>query len=109
MRRVLGILIVVVCVVAIVGAADHSPQTHPDYVPDRRTAEQIAKAVLIGQFGEERVKAQLPLSVTDANDKGYWAVGGRLVDAQGQIQVGGAFGVWINKHDGCVSVVEHSK
>jgi len=36
--------------------------SHPDYVPDEKTAERIAEAVLVAQFGQERVNAQLPLS-----------------------------------------------
>jgi hypothetical protein len=102
-------LIAVGLMAAIVTAAKDSPPAHPDYVPDAKTAKQIAQAVLIAQYGETRVKAQLPLSVTTAGDKDYWAVEGRLVDTQGHIQVGGAFGVWINKHDGCLQVVEHMK
>ena len=31
---------------------------HRDYVPDKKTAERIAEAVLEAQFGEEQIKTQ---------------------------------------------------
>ena len=33
---------------------------HRDYVPDKKTAERIAEAVLEAQFGEERIKTPGP-------------------------------------------------
>jgi hypothetical protein len=33
---------------------------HRDYVPDKKTAERIAEAVLEAQFGEEQIKTQGP-------------------------------------------------
>jgi hypothetical protein len=79
-------------------------------VPDEKTAERIAEAVLVGQFGEERVKQQLPLYAHSIR-KDVWmvtAAGGRL-DSAGNPKVGGGFGVWIKKSDGCLSVIEHMK
>ena len=87
-----------------------SQQVHPDYVPDEKTAERIAEAVLVGQFGEERVKSQLPLRAHSIR-KDVWmvtAAGGRL-DKEGNPKIGGGFGVWIKKSDGCLSVIEHMK
>jgi hypothetical protein len=37
-------------------ASGQAPKGHGDYVPNEKTAVQIAEAVLIAQFGEERVK-----------------------------------------------------
>jgi hypothetical protein len=89
--------------------AQEASLTHPDYVPDEKTAQRIAEAVLIGQYGEERVKAQLPLLVAPRG-KGKWVVQGRVTDKEGNPQVGGGFGVLLNKHDGCVlQVVENMK
>jgi len=51
------------------------PQRHRDYVPDAATAQRIAEAVLIGQYGDERVKDQLPLRV-DGSNGDYWIVQG---------------------------------
>jgi hypothetical protein len=44
---------------------------HRDYVPDRKTAERIAEAVLEAQFGEEQIKTQGPLLVDESN-KDFW-------------------------------------
>jgi len=93
----------------VVLTGKNSGAVHPDYVPDERTATKIAEAVLIAQFGEDRVKAQLPLHAHTFR-KGVWMVEGNvLLDSQGNPQVGGNFGVWIKKYDGCLSVIEHMK
>jgi hypothetical protein len=77
-------------------------------VPDEKTAERIAEAVLIAQFGQDRVNAQLPLR-TVSTGKDAWLVQGPVKDNEGRTQVGGAFGVWVDKHTGCVSVMERMK
>jgi NTF2 fold immunity protein len=86
---------------------DHKklPVHSRDYVPDERTAERIAEAVLGGQFGQERVNEQLPL-FTLSPAKDVWLVQGTLHGVHG---AGGNFGVWIDKHDGCVGVIEEMK
>jgi hypothetical protein len=50
---------------------------HRDYVPDSKTAERIAEAVLIAQYGEERVTAQLPL-VASMSGKDRCCIGGAI-------------------------------
>jgi NTF2 fold immunity protein len=87
------------------GQAMGKPWPHPDYVPNERTAERIAEAVLVAQFGQERVEFQLPLRVRSTS-KDLWLVEGTIRET---IAAGGNFGVWINKHSGCVSVIEHMK
>ncbi len=82
--------------------------SHPDYVPDDKTAVQIAEAVLVAQFGQERVNAQLPLRAVSTS-KNAWLVQGAVKDKEGRTQVGGAFGVWVNKHTGCLTVMEGMK
>ena len=77
----------------------------PDYVPDKVTAERIAEAVLVAQFGQERVHAQLPLVARSAT-KDVWLVEGTIHDVRAK---GGNFGVWVDKHSGCVSVIEQMK
>jgi len=81
---------------------------HRDYVPDEKTAERIAEAVLVAQFGQERVSAQSPLHAASMS-KDQWLVQGTPRDKDGHPQVGGGFGVWVNKHTGCVSVMERMK
>jgi len=46
---------------------------HADYVPDEKTAVQIAEAVLVAQFGQERVNAQSPLRAVSTS-KDAWLV-----------------------------------
>jgi NTF2 fold immunity protein len=82
------------------------PRIHPDYVPDEKTALRIAEVVLIGQFGEERVGTQRPLRA-ESRGKDMWLVSGTL--PKDKLEPGAAFGVWVNRHDGCVSVMEHMK
>lgn len=77
---------------------------HTDYVPDERTATQIAEAVLVAKFGESRVKAQLPLRA-DGTDKDSWEVRGKIVHNR----KGGGFEVWINKHSGCIGKIVETK
>lgn len=105
MLRLFAVLLIFV---TLTFANDAGGSSHPDYVPDKATAEQIAEAVLVAQFGRERVRAQLPLH-TASIGKDQWLVQGALKDKEGRTQVGGGFGVWVNKHTGCVSVVERMK
>ena len=94
---------------ALIGLTQDAKKIHPDYVPDERTAQGVAEAVLIGQYGEKRVKAQLPLMVAPRGAK-QWIVQGTVLDSKGRHQVGGGFGVLLNRHDGCVlEMVEEMK
>jgi len=83
-------------------------QSHPNNVPDKVTAIRIAEAVLIARFGQTRVNAQLPLIATSPS-KDLWLVVGRIKDSSGRPQVGGGFGVWVDKQKGCVTVMEQMK
>ena len=103
MRNVIG----AVLLLAIIASAKDSGkvQPHPDYVPDEKTAERVAEAVLISQFGQERVSAQLPLRAVSTG-KDLWLVQGMTHEPHGP---GGNFGVWVNRHSGCMNVMEHMK
>jgi NTF2 fold immunity protein len=80
---------------------------HKDYVPDQKTAVRVAEAILVAQYGEERVNAQLPL-LADGSNKDFWIVQGSAHAAVPSF--GGGPAVWINKHSGCIlGVVEHMK
>lgn len=80
---------------------------HRDYVPDEKTAQRIAEAVLVGQYGEEWIKAQSPLLV-DGSNKQNWIV--QVSGGQNALPVkGGGPAVWINRHSGCIRVMEHMK
>jgi len=94
---------------AVAALARGSSQPHPDYLPDQETAARVAEAVLMGQFGEERVKAQLPLMVRERGAN-QWIIQGSVFDSQGRRQVGGGFGILLNRHNGCVlELVENMK
>ena len=82
--------------------------SHPDYVRDAKTAERISEAILVGMFGKSRVAAQLPLHAHSASED-VWLVEGTPKRRDGYPQIGGQFGVWVNKHTGCVSVMERMK
>jgi hypothetical protein len=87
-------------------AAGQTSKKHRDYVPDEKTAVQIGEAVLIAQFGEERVKAQLPLHGSNSYGD-VWIVQGT---EPGPPHKGGGMAVMINKHSGCiVNIMEHMK
>ena len=103
MHRLLGVVLLLTMVAF--GKDPGKTPPHPDYVPDEKTAERIAEAVLVAQFGQERVSAQLPLHAASTS-KELWLVQGTL---QGLHGPGGNFGVWVNKHTGCVSVMERMK
>jgi hypothetical protein len=87
--------------------ASDTSKEHRNYVPDAKTAERIAEAVLVARYGEERIRAQSPLLV-DGSNKDYWIVqvsGGR--DAT--LVKGGGPAVWVNRHSGCLRVMDYMK
>jgi NTF2 fold immunity protein len=87
-------------------ASGQTPKKQRDYVPDEKTAVRIAEAVLVAQYGEERVNAQLPLHA-DGSNGDYWIVQGHGPGPA--TSKGGGPAVWINKHTGCLKVMEHMK
>ncbi len=104
MSRPLAILLFLAPFVVATGTV----KEHRDYVPDEKTAERLAEVILVGQYGEERVNAQLPLHA-DGSNKAYWIVQG-YIRRDGIPDKGGGFAVWINKHSGCIgNVVEQMK
>jgi|SRR6267142_5307585 len=98
---------VVILLLATLAFAKNTHQQHRDYVPDQKTAERIAEAILVAQYGQESVDAQKPLLVNGSN-KDYWVVQGSERTA-GIPRKGGGFAVWINRHSGCLQVMEHMK
>jgi hypothetical protein len=108
MKNYLAIIILLLTVYLLIAAQKDSNASHPNYVPDSKTAVLIAEAVLIGQFGQERVDAQRPYAAISM-DKDFWLVQGLAMDENGIPKMGGTFGVIINKHEGCVKVIEKTK
>lgn len=98
--------LLVLFLIASITTAQEAGKKHPDYVPDKKTAARIAEAILIGQYGEERVKAQMPLLV-DGSDAQYWMVEGR--NRSNEVpSFGGGYAVWIDKHSGCIKLIAES-
>jgi hypothetical protein len=90
--------------------------THDNYVPDEKTAILIAEAVLVDQFGKERVSAQSPLHAESHEE--YWLVQGafnqgvfnqKKINEENMLKWGGAFSVGVNKKTGCLNVIEKMK
>ncbi len=92
---------------AAVAFANAAQRDHKDYVPDKKTAERIGEAVLIGRYGDEGVSRERPFLV-DGSDKDYWIV--QISPRKdGMPQIGGGSAVRINKHSGCLQLLEHMK
>jgi len=81
-------LVVVVAVTLHLTILARGKDAHPDYVPDEKIAAMVAPR---------------------GGDK--WIIQGSvfdIFDIKGRPQVGGGFGVLLNRHDGCVlEVVEN--
>jgi hypothetical protein len=76
-------------------------------VPDKKTAERIAEAVLEAHFGEEQKKTQGPLFVYGSN-KDFWIV--QVSGGKNALPTpGGGPAVWINRHSGCRKVMAYMK
>ena len=102
----LRISVAVLLLAGAVIAVAQTPKKHKDYVPDEKTAVKIAEAVLIAQFGEERVKAQPPLR--GSTSYGDWIV--QVTESGPPRSTGGGMAVMINKYSGCIeNVMEHMK
>ncbi len=96
-----------VLLLTALAAAGNTRKEHKDYVPDEKTAEHIADAVLVAQYGEDLMRGQRPL-IVDRSNKDYWIVQGSPRE-NGMPRIGGGPAVWINKHSGCMTVMEHMK
>jgi NTF2 fold immunity protein len=91
------------CTLVAVGQTRKKQQ---DYVPDEKTAMRIAEAVLVARYGEETVNAQRPLRA-DGSNRDYWIV--QLVGPRPAASTGGGPAVWINRHSGCLKIMDHMK
>ena len=104
MSRSIQSLLIAILLFAIF-ASGQEGQRHRDYVPDEKTAERIAELVLVTQFGQEKVAAQLPLRA-QSKGRDLWLVQGTIHNPQ---EPGGNMGVWVNKYSACIKVIEHMK
>jgi hypothetical protein len=106
MKKIGVVLIALTFSGAALGQSMNGMRPHPDYVPDERTAETIAQAVLIARFGEDRVKAQLPLHAVRSPNANYWIVQGTTPS----MTTAGGLTAVIDEHSGCIeAVMTHMK
>jgi hypothetical protein len=104
MRR-LYVLSILLAVLTIAVSAQKQPQ---DYVPDSKTAERIADAVLTARYGDQGMNKERAL-IVDGSNKDYWVVQ-RAPRENSALKLGGEGpAVWINKHSGCLKIMEHMK
>jgi hypothetical protein len=102
MRRILSVNLLLTLTFLAVA---QSPKKQEVYVPDKKTAELIAEAVLVARYGKPFVKEHLPLLVDGSNSK-YWIV--QVSDKAPADGMGGGPAVWINKNSGRLKILEYS-
>jgi hypothetical protein len=81
----------------------HSVHRKEGFVPDGKTAERIAEAILIPIYGEKQVKEERPFTAVLTND--VWVVTGHIPENY----VGGVALVEISKEDARIIRVDHGK
>jgi hypothetical protein len=95
------LLIIILLSIAMTATAK-IPDKHRDYVRKEITAIKIAEAVLTSKYGQEKVKAQLPLHAK-LIDKKLWLIEGRTKDEKTR----GNYRVVIEKYSGCIQLIEN--
>ena len=73
-------------------------------VPNAKSAVDIAKAILYSSYGEEKINEEKPFNVELQNGKA-WHVFGSLPKGY----IGGVFEIWIQKSDGKILCLYHTK
>ena len=81
----------------------HSFKPQEGFVPDAKTAMQIAESVWIPIYGEENIQNEKPFNAELLN--GVWTVTGSLPKGF----VGGVALAEISKVEGCILRVSHGK
>ena len=81
----------------------HSFKPKEGFVPDAKTAMQIAELVWMPIYGEEKIRNEKPFNADLLN--GVWTVTGSLPKGF----VGGVALAEISKVDGCILRVSHGK
>lgn len=107
-RRILAIpLFFTVSIAAYAqSSGDASVRPKDGFVPDAKTAEKIAEAVLIPVYGEEQIGRERPFKAVRHGD--VWTVKGTL-NCGAPKCVGGAAVVEISKTSGAIISMVHYK
>ena len=100
------ILLIILLLGSTLAAVAQNPKKQEAYVPDKKTAERIAEAVLVARYGEPFVRKHLPLLVDGSNDD-YWIV--QVSDPKAPDRKGGGPAVRIDKNTGCLKIAEYMK
>jgi len=98
--------IAVFLILTVEATCAQTSQKQVDVVPDEKTAVRIAEAVLAARFGEDCLKTLLPLSASPSGRDVWIVSGGKPKEPP---QLGGGMAVMIQKHTGCMSILEHMK
>jgi hypothetical protein len=106
MRRLLGVLLILTLV--SFGQTRKRPQSTQVTSEMQRPQSASPKLCWSANSGMIESPHSCPLHAASMSND-VWLVEGAVKDKEGRPQVGGGFGVWVNKHDGCVSVMERMK
>jgi hypothetical protein len=100
---------ILLCTLLSVSAFGHGYKPKSGYVPDSRTAVQVAEAVLIPVYGEKQIESERPFTATLKN--GVWTVTGTFRCPEGTPAscAGGVAEVRISKDDARILYMLHGK
>jgi len=79
--------------------------TNFDIIPDEKTAKEVAKSILIPIYGKKNIKEQMPFEVIYDSEYDAWMISGTLKSNM----IGGVATIIIQKSDGKVLAVSHSR
>jgi len=79
--------------------------TNFDIIPDEKTAKEVAKSILIPIYGKKDIKEQMPFEVIYDSEYDAWVISGTLKSNM----IGGVATIIIQKSDGKVLAVSHSR
>jgi len=85
----------------------HTYKPEKGYVSEATTAIEIAEAVLIPIYGEDKINKEKPLIAELAGD--VWIVKGTFHCPEGQTCLGGVAVIEISKDNGAILRVSHGK
>ena len=93
--------VLLVGLLVLPAASQHSYQPKNGFVPDEKTAIRIAEAVLTAIYGEKQIKSEEPFSAKLRN--GVWTVEGTIAEGV----EGGVAIIKISKANGTIISVTH--
>lgn len=89
-------------------ASDFNVKPKAGYVPDRKTAEQIAEAAWKPVYGAEEIDGQKPFE-TELRGRKWFVFGTLTPSTPGAIVVGGTAEIEIDKYTGKILRMSHGE